>query len=57
MIAIIKLHSLTKVQVTVRERLIDGTGYVRIVAEDGKIYETHLCNVVFTDEGGSHGKE
>lgn len=57
MIAIIKLHSLTKVQVTVKERLIDGTGYVRIVAKDGKIYETHLSNVCFIDEGGNNGKE
>lgn len=57
MIAIIKMHSLTKVQVTVKDRLIDGTGYVRIVAEDGTIYETHLSNVCFVDEGKSYGKE
>ena len=57
MIAIIKMHSLTKVQITVKDRLIDGTGYVRIVADDGGIYETHLTNVCFIDEGGKHGEE
>ena len=55
MIAVIKLRTYTKV--TVKERLIDGTGYVRIVADDGKIYETHLSNVVFVDDGGNYGKE
>ncbi len=55
MIAIIKMRTYTKV--TVKDRLIDGTGYVRIVAEDGTIYETHLSNVCFIDEGGNHGKE
>ena len=57
MIAIIKMHSLTKVQITVKDRLIDGTGYVRIVADNGTIYETHLSNVCFVDEGGKYGKE
>ena len=57
MIAIIKMHNLTKVQVTVKDRLIDGTGYVRIVAWDGTIYETHLTNVCFIDDGGNDGKE
>lgn len=57
MTAIIKLHTLTKVQITVKDRLIDGGGYVRIVADDGTIYETHLTNVCFIDEGGKYGKE
>ena len=57
MIAIIKMHSLTKVQITVKDRLIDGTGYVHIVADNGTIYETHLSNVCFIDEGGNYGKE
>jgi hypothetical protein len=56
MIAIIRM-SAYKVQVTVKDRMIDGTGYVRIVAEDGAIYETHLANVCFVDEGGKYGKE
>lgn len=55
MTAIIKMRTYTKV--TVKDRLIDGTGYVRIVAEDGTIYETHLSNVFFIDEGGNYGKE
>lgn len=55
MIAIIKMRTYTKV--TVKDRLIDGTGYVRIVAVDGTIYETHLSNVCFVDEGGNYGKE
>ena len=55
MVAIIKMRTFTKV--TVKEKLIDGTGYVRIVAEDGTIYETHLSNVVFIDNGGNYGKE
>lgn len=55
MIAIIKMRTYTKVKV--KDRLIDGTGYVRIVAEDGTIYETHLSNVCFIDEGGNYGKE
>ena len=49
MIAIIRMHSY-KAQVTVKEKLIDGTGYVRIVADNGAIYETHLSNVCFIDE-------
>ena len=57
MIAIIKMHSLTKVQVTVKDRLIDGAGYVRIVADNGAIYETHLSNVCFIEDGGKNGKE
>lgn len=48
MIAIIKMRTYTKV--TVKDRLIDGTGYVRIVGYDGTIYETHLANVCFVDE-------
>jgi hypothetical protein len=55
MIAIIRVYSY-KAQVTVKDRLIDGTGYVRIVADNGTIYETHLTNVVFVDEGGKNGK-
>ena len=43
--------------VTVKDKLIDGMGYVRIVATDGTIYETHLSNVVFIDDGGKYGKE
>lgn len=53
MIAIIKMR--TYVKVTVRDRLIDSTGYVRIVADDGEIYETHLSNVVFIDRGANDG--
>lgn len=56
MTAIIRM-SAYKAQVTVKDRLIDGTGYVRIVADNGAIYETHLTNVVFVDEGGKHGQE
>lgn len=55
MIAIIKLRNYTKV--TVKTKLIDGTGYVRIVADDGRIYETHLSNVCFIDEVVGDGKE
>lgn len=55
MVAIIKMRTYTRV--TVKDRLIDGTGYVRIVADDGTIYETHLSNVCFIDEGGNDGKE
>lgn len=55
MIAIIKMRTYTKV--TVKDRLIDGTGYVRIVADNGTIYETHLTNVLFVDGGGNYGKE
>ena len=55
MIAIIKMRNYTKI--TVKTKLIDGTGYVRIVADDGKIYETHLSNVCFIDDGGAYGKE
>lgn len=56
MTAIIRMPTY-KQQVSVKEKSIDGSGYVRIVAEDGAIYETHLSNVVFVDEGGKHGKE
>ena len=56
MIAIIRMNAY-KAQVTVRERLIDGTGYVRIVADNGAIYETHLSNVCFINEGKDNGKE
>ena len=56
MIAIIRMPTY-KAQVTVKDRMIDGTGYVRIVAENGTIYETHLSNVCFVDEGNSYGKE
>ena len=55
MIAIIKAR--TYVKVTVKDRFIDGAGYVRIVADDGTIYETHLSNVCFVDEVGNYGKE
>lgn len=55
MIAIIRANTY-KAQVTVKDRLIDGTGYVRIVADNGTIYETHLTNVVFVDEVGKDGK-
>ena len=56
MTAIIRMPTY-KLQVSVKEKNIDGSGYVRIVAEDGTIYETHLTNVLFIDEGGKHGKE
>ncbi len=56
MIAIIRMPTY-KQQVSVKEKNIDGSGYVRIVAEDGAIYETHLSNVCFVDEGGKYGKE
>ena len=51
MIAIIRMPTY-KTQVAVKDRFIDGSGYVRIVADDGTIYETHLTNVCFVDEGG-----
>lgn len=54
MIAIIRMPTY-KAQVTVKDRLIDGTGYVRIVGENGTIYEAHLSNVCFIDEGGNYG--
>ena len=54
MTAIIRLRAY-KAEIAVKDRMIDGTGYVRIVAEDGTIYETHLSNVIFI--GGNHGKE
>lgn len=53
MIAIIRMPTY-KLQVSVKERSIDGSCYVRIVAEDGTIYETHLANVLFIDERGKH---
>ena len=56
MIAIIRMPTY-KAQVTVKDRLIDGTGYVRIVADNGAVYETHLSNVCFVEEDGKHGKE
>lgn len=56
MIAIIRMPTY-KTQVAVKDRLIDGTGYVRIVDDNGTIYETHLSNVCFVDEGGKNGKE
>ena len=56
MIAIIRMPTY-KAQVKVKDRLIDGTGYVRIVADNGTIYETHLYNVCFIEEGGNYGKE
>ena len=56
MIAIIRMPAYKGI-VLVRDRLIDGTGYVRIVADSGVIYETHLSNVCFIDEVKSHGKE
>ena len=46
MIAIIRMPTY-KQQVSVRDKFIDGSGYVRIEAEDGVIYETHLSNVCF----------
>lgn len=51
MTAIIRMPAY-KAQVTVKDRLIDGTGYVRIVADNGTIYETHLSNVCFMEDGG-----
>ena len=56
MTAIIRMPAY-KAQVTVKDRMIDGTGYVRIVADNGVIYETHLSNVCFIDEGVKYGKE
>ena len=53
MTAIIRMHTY-KLQVSVKEKSIDGSGYVRIVADDGAIYETHLTNVLFIDERGKH---
>ena len=55
MTAIIRMPTY-KAQVTVKDRLIDGTGYVRIVADDGVIYETHLSNVCFVDGGKNENK-
>ena len=51
MIAIIRLHTY-KVQVKVKTRQAGGDGFVRIEAEDGTVYETHLANVLFIDERG-----
>lgn len=53
MTAIIRMPTY-KQQVSVKEKTIDGSGYVRIVADDGIIYETHLTNVLFIDERGKH---
>lgn len=53
MTAIIRMPTY-RAQVSVKDRLVDGTGYVRIVAKDGTIYETHLSNVCFIDEGGKY---
>ena len=50
MIAIIKINR-KKLQVKVKSKLIDGTGYVRIVDEYGVVYETHLSNVCIIDGG------
>ena len=50
MIAIIRM-SAYKAQITVKEKNIDDSGYVRIVSADGTIYETHLSNVCFVDGG------
>ena len=54
MTAIIRLRTY-KAEIAVKDKMIDGSGYVRIVAEDGTIYETHLSNVIFI--GGKYGKE
>ena len=51
MIAIIRMPAY-KLQVNVRDYFIDSPGYVRIEAEDGTIYETHLANVLLIDERG-----
>ena len=51
MVAIIRLHTY-KVQVQVKARQSGGDGFVRIEAEDGTIYETHMANVLFIDERG-----
>ena len=48
MIAIIKINS-KKLQIKVKSRSIDGSGYVRIEDEFGVIYETHLSNVLLID--------
>lgn len=56
MTAIIRMPTY-KQQVSVKEKTVDGSGYVRIVADDGVIYETHLTNVVFVDDGGKYVKE
>ena len=51
MVAIIKNGS-QKIKVNVKNRIIDGSCYVRIVDEFGVVYETHLSNVLFIDDGG-----
>ena len=53
MTAVIRMNSY-KLQLDVKERLIDGAGYVRIVDVNGNVYETHLSNVVFISERGKH---
>lgn len=51
MTAIIKIGS-QKMKLNVKERMVDGSGYVRIEDEFGVVYETHLSNVLFIDERG-----
>ena len=53
MTAIIKMGN-QRIKLNVKERMIDGSGYVRIVDEFGVVYETHLTNVLFIDERGKY---
>ena len=42
------------VEVEVKTRTIDESGYVRIEDVNGVIYELHLINVVFIDGRGKY---
>ena len=37
------------VELDVKSRTIDVSGYVKIVDIYGIVYETHLCNVIFME--------
>ena len=47
--AYIKCAGNKAVEVEVKTRTIDASGYVKVVDEYGIVYETHLCNVVFME--------
>ena len=47
--AYIKWARSQAVEVEVKQRTIDASGYVRIEDVYGIVYETHLCNVIFME--------
>ena len=47
--AYIKCADSNFVEVEVKSRTIDASGYVKIVEKDGIVIETHLSNVVFLE--------